>query len=86
VPAVTVKVPIPLYAGVPPVAETVTTDVPPLQSMEVEVDEAEYADGCVIVKFAVTVAPAPSITVSVCDPALRLELQDDEPKVPPSKE
>jgi hypothetical protein len=40
VPAVTVNVPVPVYGPVPPVADTVTVDEPPLQEMLVAVDPA----------------------------------------------
>ena len=49
VPAVSVKSPVPLYGAVPPVAETVTVEVPPLQSMVVDELEADNAVGSVMV-------------------------------------
>jgi len=40
VPALTVKLPVPVYGPVPPAAVTVTVADPPLQEMLVEVDPA----------------------------------------------
>ena len=48
-PAVSVKSPVPLYGAVPPVAETVTVEVPPLQSIAVELLLASRTVGSVIV-------------------------------------
>ena len=39
VPAPTVKSPVPEYGAVPPAAETVTVDVPPLQAIAVDDEE-----------------------------------------------
>ena len=48
-PAVSVKSPVPLYGAVPPVADTVTVEVPPLQSIAVELLLASRTVGSVIV-------------------------------------
>jgi hypothetical protein len=40
-----VKVPVPLYGAVPPVAETVTVVEPPLQAIEPEAEAAESVVG-----------------------------------------
>jgi hypothetical protein len=45
VPALTVKLPVPVYGPVPPAAVTVTVAVPPLQAMLVAVDPAVRAVG-----------------------------------------
>jgi hypothetical protein len=45
VPALTVKLPVPVYAPVPPADVTVTVDDPPLQEMLVEVEPAVRAVG-----------------------------------------
>ena len=52
-PASTDKFPVPIYGAVPPIAETLTTAVPPLQSIGViSTTEAFTADGAVIITFA----------------------------------
>ena len=48
-PAPTVYEPVPKYGAVPPEAETVTVDVPPLQAIEVELEAEDNADGPEIV-------------------------------------
>ena len=63
VPAVSVKSPVPLYGAVPPVAETVTVEVPPLQSMVVDELEADNAVGSVMVIVVVVEHPLASVTV-----------------------
>jgi len=63
VPAVTVLVPVPVYAPVPPVAETVTVVEPPLQAMLPEVDEALRAVGCEMLPVVTAVQPLASVTV-----------------------
>ncbi len=45
VPAVTMNVPVPVYEPVPPVADTVTVDDPPLQEMLVDDELATSAVG-----------------------------------------
>ena len=45
VPAVTVKSPVPVYGPVPPVADTVTVDEPPLHKIAVDVELAATAVG-----------------------------------------
>jgi hypothetical protein len=40
-----VKSPVPVYAPVPPVADTVTVDDPPLQAIAVALEEATTAVG-----------------------------------------
>ena len=62
-PAVSVKSPVPLYGAVPPVAETVTVEVPPLQSMVVDELEADNAVGSVMVIVVVVEQPFASVTV-----------------------
>ncbi len=62
-PAVSVKSPVPLYGAVPPVADTVTVEVPPLQSMVVDELEADNAVGSVMVIVVVVEQPFASVTV-----------------------
>ena len=62
-PAVSVKSPVPLYGAVPPVAETVTVEVPPLQSIAVDELEADNAVGSVMVIVVVVEHPLASVTV-----------------------
>ena len=62
-PAVSVKSPVPLYGAVPPVADTVTVEVPPLQSMAVDELEADNAVGSVMVIVVVVEQPFASVTV-----------------------
>ncbi len=62
-PAVSVKSPVPLYGAVPPVAETVTVEVPPLQSMAVELLLASRTVGSLIVMVVVVEQPFASVTV-----------------------
>ncbi len=62
-PAVSVKSPVPLYGAVPPVAETVTVEEPPLQSIAVEKLEASRTVGSLIVMVVVVEQPLASVTV-----------------------
>ncbi len=62
-PAVSVKSPVPMYGAVPPVAETVTVEVPPLQSIAVDELEADNAVGSVMVIVVVVEHPLASVTV-----------------------
>ena len=59
----TVKVPVPLYPGVPPEADTVTVVDPPLQAMVPAEAEALRAEGWVTVTEVVAVHPLASVTV-----------------------
>ncbi len=62
-PAVSVKSPVPLYGAVPPVADTVTVEVPPLQSIAVDELVASRTVGSVMVTVIVATQPSASITV-----------------------
>ena len=62
-PAVSVKSPVPLYGAVPPVADTVTVEVPPLQSIAVELLLASRTVGSPIVMVVVVEQPFASVTV-----------------------
>ena len=62
-PAVTEKLPVPLYGVVPPVALTVTVAEPPLQEMVVLEEEAVNWSGCVTVMEVEEVQPRKSVTV-----------------------
>ena len=62
-PAVSVKSPVPLYGAVPPVADTVTVEVPPLQSIAVELLLASRTVGSLIVMVVVVEQPFASVTV-----------------------
>ncbi len=55
--------PVPEYGAVPPVAETVTVDVPPLHAIAVAEDEATNAVGSVTVIVVEFVQPLASVTV-----------------------
>ena len=60
------KVPSPVYGAVPPVAETVTVVVPPLQRIAAPCeDDADNAVGSLIVIDAVVEQPLASVTVYV---------------------
>ncbi len=62
-PAVSVKSPVPLYGAVPPVADTVTVEVPPLQSIAVDELEASRTVGSLIMMVVVVEQPLASVTV-----------------------
>ena len=62
-PAVSVKSPVPLYGAVPPMADTVTVEVPPLQSIAVELLLASRTVGSVMVIVVVVEQPFASVTV-----------------------
>lgn len=74
VPAERLKVPVPVYGAVPPVAETVTVDVPLPQEIAVAEALALRAAGCVSVTEVEPVHPFASVTVNVYVPAERLKL------------
>jgi hypothetical protein len=74
VPAVRVNVPTPVKGGVPPPAETVTVDVPPLQAIGVAEAATVNAGEDVTVTDVCFWHPRSSVTVNVCVPALRLYL------------
>ena len=63
-----VKVPVPVYGAVPPVALMVTVDVPPLHAISVWVSVAVITAGSVRVTVTVPVQPLASVTVYVVDP------------------
>ena len=63
VPALTVKLPVPVYGAVPPLPVTVTVAVPPLQEMLVDDDPAVRSVGSVTVMLVVAVHPLASVTV-----------------------
>ena len=73
VPAERVNVPVPLYGGLPPVALTVTVELPPLQRIGEGDELGVRADGIVTVTellvFWQVVGVLLSITVTVCEPA-----------------
>ena len=61
----TVKVPVPLYPGDPPEAETVMVVAPPLQAMAPFCEAvAVRAEGCVTVTETKAVHPIASVTVT----------------------
>ena len=62
-PAVSVKSPVPMYGAVPPVADTVTVEVPPLQSIAVDELEDSRTVGSPIVMVVVVEHPFASVTV-----------------------
>ena len=57
------KVPVPVYGDVPPVAVTVTVVVPPLQSIVPALDDAVNCVGCEMLPEVVEVHPFASVTV-----------------------
>src|SRR5258706_10909679 len=63
VPTDCVKIPVPVYGAVPPVALMVTLDVPPLHAIAVCVSVAVIAAGSVRVTLTVPVQPLASVTV-----------------------
>jgi len=69
-----VKVPVPEYGAVPPVADTVTVELPPLQSIAVADEEATNAVGSVIVIVVVDVQPFASVTVYEYVPAVSVNV------------
>ena len=70
VPAARVNVPVPVYGGVPPVALTVTVEVPPLHSIGVALALTFNTDPVPwMVMVTVAEQPLASVTVYVCVPA-----------------
>ena len=63
VPAAWLNVPSPLYGAVPPVALTVTVELPPLHRIAVLDEAATTASGSVIVPLVIEVQPLASVTV-----------------------
>jgi hypothetical protein len=63
VPAGWLNVPVPVYPGVPPVALTVTVELPPWHRIAVLVELADSASGSVIVPVVVAVQLLASVTV-----------------------
>jgi hypothetical protein len=59
------KAPVPVYGGVPPLAATVTVEVPPLHSMGLALAVASSAGGSVMVTEAEPTQFAASVTVKV---------------------
>ena len=57
------KVPVPVYGAVPPVAVTVTVVVPPLQSIVPALDETVNCVGSLTLPVVVAVQPLASVTV-----------------------
>ena len=70
VPALTVKLPVPVYGPVPPFPVTLTVAVPPLHKILVEVELAVKAVGSDTVILVVAVQPFVSVTVYECVPAV----------------
>src|SRR3954467_1098762 len=62
VPADCVNVPVPVYAGVPPTAEMVTVEVPPLHITDVAPEPMNISDGSVSVTLTEEVQPFASVT------------------------
>jgi hypothetical protein len=60
-----VKLPVPVYGEVPPLAETVTVVDPPKQAIDPEEPEAVSCAGWVTVTEVVAVHPLASVTVKV---------------------
>ena len=62
-PAVSVNVPVPVYGAVPPVADTVTVELPPKHNIAVALLVADNAVGSPIVMVVVVEQPFASVTV-----------------------
>ena len=73
-PALTVNVPVPVYAPVPPSAVTVTVVVPPLQDIVAALDEATNTAGSDTVPVVVELHPFSSVTVKLYAPALTVNV------------
>ena len=68
-----VNVPVPLIVPVPPLAVTVTVELPPLHRIGVLDELATTADGIVMVTGSlVLVQPPDSCTVTLCEPPATL--------------
>ncbi len=80
-PALTVNVPVPVYAPVPPSADTVTVDDPPLQTIAVADEEDTTAVGSVTVTEVVDEHPLASVTITVYVPAAKFDAVADVPPV-----
>ncbi|MFA6234570.1 MAG: hypothetical protein WC824_10365, partial [Bacteroidota bacterium] len=70
VPAGLLTVPVPEYGGVPPLAVTVTVELPPLQRIADAFADTTNNVGSVIVAEAVDVHPFASVTVKLYEPAV----------------
>ena len=57
------KLPVPVYGPVPPAADTVTVDDPPLHKIAVDDELAASVVGSVTVMLVVAVHPFASVTV-----------------------
>ena len=75
------KVPVPKYGVVPPVADTVTVDDPPLQAIAVADEEDTTAVGSVTVTEVVDEHPLASVTITVYVPATKFDAVADVPPV-----
>lgn len=73
-PAGRLNTPVPLYGGVPPVAETVTVELPLLHTTGVALELAVSDGGCVMLSEAMAEQPFASVTVKEYVPAVRLKL------------
>ena len=62
-PAGRVKVPVPVYGAVPPIADTVTVVLPPKHAMVPAEDDASRTDGWLTVVATIAEHPAASVTV-----------------------
>jgi hypothetical protein len=69
VPAPRLNLPVPLYGGVPPDADTVISELPPLHRIGVFIADALSIGGPVTMTSAVVEHPIASVTVYVCLPA-----------------
>jgi len=83
VPALRMNVPVPIYAPVPPLADTVTVVVPPLQPIAGAVAVAVRSGGLVRLIVAVAVHPLVSVTRNEYVPAERVNVPVPEYGVVP---
>src|SRR5437764_652762 len=74
VPAGLLNVPVPVYGAVPPLALTVTVELPPLARMGVADEAAVSADGWVMSPVVVAVQPLASVTVKLYVPVVLLNV------------
>src|SRR5438477_3673886 len=74
VPVVLLNVPVPVYGVVPPLALTVTVELPPLHRIGDKLELTVTADGWVMVPVVVAVQPLASVTVKLYVPVVLLNV------------
>src|SRR5437762_2519418 len=76
VPVGLLNVPVPVYGVVPPLALTVTVELPPLHKIGEKLELTVTAEGWVMVPVVVAVQPLASVTVKLYVPAAWLNVPD----------